>query len=91
MIYTLTHPYNFFALIAHTVAQELQAGLCHVATEPGDSGWTDHLYEICRTAARVKQKTLSHTEVWSFGSWDDAMLFPEVIANGRQMMRPTYN
>lgn len=87
----MTHPYNFFFLIVHTVTQELQGNLRDVTTEPDDPRWIDHLYKICRTAARVKQKRSNHASRWSFGPWDDAVLFPEVIANGRKMMGSQYN
>jgi len=72
------------------VAQDLQNDLRVIATEPDDPRWFDHLYEICRIAARVGRKMSNHAETWSFGPWDNAMLFPEAFANGRRMVDPQY-
>jgi hypothetical protein len=81
---------NFFSIIARTVAQRLEDDLRDAATETDNPRRTEHLFQIFRTAARVKQKMSNHADEWSFGPWDDAMLFPKVTASDREMMRPQY-
>jgi len=73
-----------------TVARDLQNYLRDIPAEPDDPKWIDHLDKICQTATHVRQKISNRADTWSFGSWGDAMLFPEVIRNGREIIAPQY-
>jgi len=87
---TKSNIFSFITLLPHIgsdVAQDLLARLRRYAIDPDDPARTDHLIQICRTAARARKKIRRHPSSWEFGSWgDEVVLFPSVTAGGQVVM-----
>jgi len=74
-----------------TVAQDLLDRLGGAALDPSDPGRRESLIQICRTAGRARRRTRNHPSSWTFGPWEDEVLFPSVTADSQIVLEERHD